>query len=73
MAAVTAGSQVTVKLNGQEQSLTIVEPDQTDPTNGFISFNSPIAQALLGVQEGDLSNVQLPNGNEISLEVVSVG
>ncbi len=72
MSGVTAGSNVTVKLNGEEKLFTIVEPDQTDPSKGHISFNSPIAQAIIGGDIGDVAHVLLPNGNEIGLELISV-
>ncbi|MGB0756975.1 MAG: GreA/GreB family elongation factor [Patescibacteria group bacterium] len=67
-----AGSKVTVKLNGIEQDLTIVDPESIDPNSGCISFNSPIAQALIGTEPGDTREIDLPNGNHVSLEIVSV-
>lgn len=70
---VNAGSRVTVRLNGQERDLTIVDPNAIDPNNGCISFNSPIAQALIGTEEGDVRDFDLPNGQHMQIEVVSVG
>ncbi len=41
----------------------IVGEDESDPNNGKISIKSPIAQALLGKEEGDEVVVKVPAGN----------
>ncbi len=40
----------------------IVGEDESDPNNGKISINSPIAQALAGKEEGDEVTVKVPAG-----------
>ena len=70
---VAAGSKVKVKINGEEKDLTIVDPNSIDPATGRISYNSPIAQALIGAHPGDITNVTLPNGRSMDMEVISIG
>lgn len=70
--SITPGSTVQVRLNGQEKSLTIVDPESIDPQNGHISFNSPIAQALLGAGVGEQKEIKLPTGSCVTIEIMSV-
>jgi transcription elongation factor GreA len=56
----------------QEYHYTIVGAVESNPARGLISFNSPLSKALLGKEEGDVLNVQLPSGNtEIEIEEIS--
>ena len=57
--------------SGQELKYQIVGEDEADTKNGLISFNSPIARALIGKAEGDIAQVQTPQGVR-ELEVVAV-
>ena len=52
--------------DGRLQTLRIVGEDEADPTAGLISWISPIAQAVLGREEGDVATVA---GGEV--EIVS--
>ncbi len=54
-----------------EMSYTIVGQSESDPTAGRISVSSPIAQALVGKEEGDEVKVKTPGGLR-TLEVVEV-
>ncbi|HZV98078.1 MAG TPA: transcription elongation factor GreB [Methylophilaceae bacterium] len=49
----------------------IVGQDELDPSNGHISWTSPMARAMLGKQPGDMVRVQAPGGEE-SYEIVEV-
>ena len=49
---------------GAENTVTIVGVDEVDPTNGRVSWVSPIARALLKAQEGDTVFMQAPHGKE---------
>ncbi|AEA34144.1 transcription elongation factor GreA [Hippea maritima] len=46
----------------EEIEYMIVGEDESDPENGKISINSPIARSLLGKQEGDEVEVKVPAG-----------
>ncbi len=48
--------------NDEEIKYMIVGEDESDPSKGKISINSPIAKALLGKEEGDEIEVQVPAG-----------
>jgi transcription elongation factor GreB len=49
----------------------IVGPDEASPTEGRISFQSPLGQALMKRKVGDIVTVTRPAG-EIELEVVAI-
>ena len=48
--------------NDEEIKYMIVGEDESDPSKGKISINSPIAKALLGKEDGDEVEVQVPAG-----------
>ncbi len=48
--------------NNAKMTYTIVSPHEADMLEGKISVKSPIAQALLGKQEGDIVDVDVPAG-----------
>jgi transcription elongation factor GreA len=69
---VEIGSTVTIQEEREpEETFRLVGPQEADPRNGMISFNSPIGQALLGHSVGDLVTVKTPGG-EIHLKIISV-
>ena len=47
---------------GKLKQFRIVGPDEFDVKRGFVSMDSPLAQALLNKTEGDDISVQGPNG-----------
>lgn len=53
------------------QIVQIVGEDEVDTKNGKISYNSPIAKALIGKEEGDEVIVKAPKG-DISYEIENV-
>jgi transcription elongation factor GreA len=55
----------------EEVTYTIVGGCESDPDNGLISFNSPLAKQLLGKEEGDEFKVRVPGG-EKEYEVLEV-
>lgn len=57
--------------NDEESCYQIVGEDEADIKAGKISFNSPIARALISKEEGDTVLVDAPGGQR-ELEVVSV-
>lgn len=56
---------------GDELRYQIVGDDEADSKNGLISYNSPIARALIGKREGDVAEVAAPGGQR-ELEIVAV-
>ena len=57
--------------SADEVTYRIVGEDEADIKAGLVSINSPVARALIGKQEGDSVNVQVPSG-AVEYEVLSV-
>jgi len=57
--------------NDDQASYQIVGDDEADIKVNKISINSPIARALIGKEEGDVTVVRTPKG-EVEYEVVEV-
>jgi transcription elongation factor GreB len=57
--------------SGQEKTVSIVGIDEADPAGQRVSWISPIARALLRAREGDVVQLQTPNGPE-QLEILEV-
>ncbi|SEQ69146.1 transcription elongation factor GreA [Solimonas aquatica] len=57
--------------SGEEQEYQIVGEDEADVKAGLLSFNSPIAKALIGKTQGDFVQVATPKGVR-EFEVVGV-
>jgi transcription elongation GreA/GreB family factor len=54
-AEVTFGTTVTIERDdGRRQTWKIVGEDEADPTQGMLSYVSPVARALLGKRVGDV-------------------
>jgi len=56
---------------GEQQTVTIVGIDETDPLNGKISWISPVARALTKAREGDIVTLMVPGGKE-ELDILEV-
>lgn len=67
--AVAFGSAVTITRNNRTQSFRIVGVDEADPAKGLISFRSPLAQAVMGAQPGDVIEAAAPLGEIAITEV----
>lgn len=48
----------------EELSYTIVGSQESNPKQGLISLQSPMARALIGKEEGDEVTLQLPGGTQ---------
>jgi len=57
--------ELTDQNTDEEVSYTIVGGQESNPSKGFISIQSPMARALLGKEEGDEVSLTLPNGNKV--------
>lgn len=57
--------------SGDSLTYQIVGDDEADTKAGMISVNSPIARALIGKEDGDEVEVQVPGGLR-ELEIVAV-
>jgi transcription elongation factor GreA len=61
---VTLGKRVKIKdvNSGEEKEYTILGEGETDIEKGIISYQSPLAKALLSHKKGEVADVQLPRG-----------
>jgi len=50
--------------SGEEVEYCIVGSQESDPAKGYISLQSPMARALIGKEEGDEVELQLPSGSK---------
>jgi transcription elongation factor GreA len=69
---VSLGSHVTIQEHGREpETYHLVGPKEADPRKGRISFESPIGQALLDREVGDIATVSAPGG-EVKLKILRI-
>ncbi len=69
--SVRIGSKVKVQKNKEVTMYTIVGSNEADPSNGFISNESPIGRSLLGKKVGDTTTFITPKG-EISCRILGI-
>jgi transcription elongation factor GreA len=68
---VRLGTTVTIEIDGDEETYTIVGSVESNPLEGRISDKSPWGQALLGAKVGQTVNIQPPT-TVLKARVVSV-
>jgi transcription elongation GreA/GreB family factor len=66
--SVAFGSTITITRKGRTQTFRIVGVDEADAAHGLISFRSPLAQAILGANSGEIIEAPEPLGE---IEIVS--
>ena len=59
---VSLGAKVKVKVNGQEKEFEIVGSVEANPSEGRISNESPLGQALLGKKKGEVVEILTRQG-----------
>ncbi len=70
---VQIGSHVTVQEDGYPaETYIIVGAREAKPSEKRISYESPIAKALLGFRKGKTVEVNLPNGAKVKLKILNV-
>ena len=57
--SVQIGNWVTLEQSGREKTYQILGSEETNPTAGIISHNSPLGAALLGKRVGDAFEIKL--------------
>ena len=70
---VRVGSTVSVKIEkgGKAQKYQLVGPAEANPSDGRISYESPVGHALVGKKRGDTVTVKTPGG-EIEMSITAV-
>lgn len=69
--AVGIGSTVKILCNGKEMHYTIVGPEEANPAEARISFESPFGRSLLNKKKGDKVMVAVPKG-DLECEVMEI-
>lgn len=69
--AVRIGSTVTIEIDGEEESYTIVGAVESRPSEGRISNESPFGKALLGRSEGEEVTIETP-GMDMTARILRV-
>ena len=71
---VAFGSTVTVRddASGREATYTLVGAAEASASDGRLSIESPVAEALVGAREGDAVTVETPGGARV-FQVLRVG
>jgi len=59
---VRVGCAVTVDFDGKKEIFEIVEPEEIDPINGKISYQSPLGGSLMGKSVGMKVEIKMPEG-----------
>jgi len=70
---VLEGSKVTIKRDVKIQIVTIVPTKAVGTGLGYISPESPLGRAIMGLKEGDVSKYENPSGQIIYVEILHVG
>lgn len=69
---VTLGALVKIKLAGAEKEIRIVGASESSPTDGKISYESPLGQALIGAKKGEIVSLLRPDGSDQEVEVIDI-
>ncbi|QDL39068.1 GreA/GreB family elongation factor [Rhodoferax sediminis] len=71
---VTMYSQVLVAdvHSGEQRTLTLCYPADTDPAAGFISVLSPVGSSLLGLPIGAIASWTAPDGTRVAAQVQDI-
>lgn len=68
---VQLGKKVTVEINGDKKTFLILGSEETNPSQGIISHNSPIGSAIIGHQVGDEVEIKQP-GRIIKCKIINL-
>lgn len=69
---IRVGSQIVVKdKKGKKIEFTIVGPEDSNPTEGKISNESPLGQAFLGRKQGEDVEAQTPKG-KVKYKIIKI-
>lgn len=68
---VQLGSQVTIEINKKQKQFQILGSTETNPSQGIISHNSPIGEALMNKKVGDEIIVKTKN-KEVNYKIIGI-
>ena len=69
---VEVGAHVTIQEDGYPaETYYLVGPNEANPREGRISYESPVGQAMMGKQVGEQVNAKVPNG-ELQFKILKI-
>lgn len=68
---IAIGVTAQVNLGGERKEFTIGAYGESDPVNGLISYNTPLARGLLNMEVGDLKHLNI-GGRSMIIEVEDI-
>jgi len=71
---ISIGSTITVLFDGEddEETFWLVGPAEANPNEGFISFESPLGEALMHHHPGEHVEIVLPNGLKSKIKIIKI-
>ncbi|NIJ67053.1 transcription elongation GreA/GreB family factor [Sphingomonas leidyi] len=63
------GSRVRVRMNGKDRVIDLVGHDEADPAADRLSFQAPLARALIGAEEGEKVDF---GGRAQAIEIIGI-
>jgi very-short-patch-repair endonuclease len=69
---VQVGDKVTYRNVANDQDITITISTRTDDLRGMVDYRAPLADALLGLQEGEIGVISIPGRQSIRVRVVKI-
>lgn len=68
---VQVGSTVLVESSGDKVDFKIVDPEEADPLQGKISYDSPLGRNLLNKSKGNVVEVETPGG-KVKYKIIKI-
>jgi len=69
---IQVGDRVTYAMLSDNQELSATIGTRADPTQGLIAYTAPLAEALLGLQRGEIGALQLPDRPAVRFRVIRI-
>lgn len=66
---VAFGTTVGIRLNGRDNTITIVGNDEADPAAGLLAFSAPLCRAMMGAEVGDVLDF---SGKPDAIEILTI-
>jgi transcription elongation factor GreA len=60
--SISIGSEIIIEINGASKEYKLVGSEESDPSQGLLSYQSPFGEALLGKKIGEQVEIQTPKG-----------
>lgn len=69
---VQEGDRVTYVILSDNRQVSVTIGTRTDATRGLIAYTTPLAEALLGLQQGEIGALHQPNRPEVRFRIVRI-